>query len=64
MYENKSLISVIVGILLTLTSGLAYADAGVPMIFVTFPSMVIVFIPIVIVEVLIFVWLLKIQFRH
>ncbi|MCK9604313.1 MAG: hypothetical protein M0R66_08155 [Candidatus Omnitrophica bacterium] len=54
----------LVGLLLILNPALAHADAGVPMIFLTFPSMILALIPIVLIEAGIFTWLLRIKYRQ
>lgn len=42
-----------IGITALLESGIADADAGVPMLFVTFPAMLVALVPIIVVEVLV-----------
>jgi hypothetical protein len=48
-----------IAVAMTLFALPASADAGVPMLFVTFPAMVIALIPIVLVETIIFAKFLK-----
>jgi len=57
-------ILLLVGFLLLLNPALAHADAGVPMIFLTFPSMILALIPIVLIEAGVFAWLLRIKYRQ
>lgn len=54
----------LVGFLLLLNPALAHADVGVPMIFLTFPSMILALIPIVLIEAGIFTRLLRIKYRQ
>lgn len=65
MSKNKYLrIFGLAGLLFVLNPALAHADAGVPMIFLTFPSMILALIPIVLIEAGIFTWLLHIKYHQ
>jgi len=61
---KKSHIISLIGLWLVLNSSLAHADAGVPMIFITLPSMVLALIPIILIEALIFKHLLRINYKQ
>jgi hypothetical protein len=50
-----------IGLALVLLSSTASADAGVPMLFVTFPAMVLVLIPIILVETVVVARMLKLR---
>jgi hypothetical protein len=50
-----------IGAALTLLSGTANADAGVPLLFVTFPAMVLALIPVILVETVVVVRMLKLR---
>jgi hypothetical protein len=53
----------LMGFLVFLCPSLAYADAGLPLIFVTYPAMFIALIPIVLIEAMVLARVLQIKYR-
>ncbi|OGF46446.1 MAG: hypothetical protein A2231_12790 [Candidatus Firestonebacteria bacterium RIFOXYA2_FULL_40_8] len=61
--NKRFYIAVFSMLFLLLDPTLAHADVGVPMIFLTFPAMLIALIPVIIIEAIVFTKILKIKFR-
>jgi hypothetical protein len=61
---KKTIKFFVLSLTLILITAPAYADAGVPMLFVTFPMMVIGLIPIILIEALLLIRRLGIDFKR